>query len=238
MTVSLEKRTEAVRISLAKRNIHTAPVMRVCMAADVSGSAQPMYKNGVIQETVDRLLGVAGAFDDNGEMDMWSFTKGFDRLETAKVSDYGNYVQKHIMNNSGIHKWSGTEYAPPMQDILDFLFKAEKKHTGGFLGFGGKTETVAPFNANVPALVLFLTDGVNSDKAETRRVLEASQHFPVYWSMVGVGDPDEFTFIEEMADLFPNVGFVNMASLAVTDEKLYDDIVCDELCEWVAKHPA
>lgn len=233
MSIQLEKRAEAVRISLAKRHINQAPIMRVGLATDVSGSAQHLYRNGVIQETVDRLLGLSANFDDNGEMDMWAFDDKVIPLETAKASDYGSYVQRHILNQPGL--WGSTNYAPPMQAMLDFFFKVQEKKSGGFFGFGAKKEAVAPVNANIPALALFITDGDNYDKDATRRVMIASQKHPIYWSLVGVGSAHHFGFLEEMADLLPNAGFTNLSSLSVSDEQLYDSIICDELCEWVKK---
>lgn len=234
MTISLDKRTEAVRICLDKRQIRKPPIMRVGLAYDVSGSAKDFYYDGTIQETNDRLLGVAANFDDNGEMDMWVFDDGYKKLETAKADDYGNYVKKEILPNvQGM--WGSTNYAPVMQDILDFFFKPTKKKVGGFLGLGGHIEEVQPFNVDVPAFVMFVTDGKNDDRAATHRLLVESQKYGIYWSLVGVGNPAQFTFLQQMADELPNVGFTNLSSLKISDEKLYDEIICEELCEWIQK---
>lgn len=235
MTISLDKRAAAVRISLDKHQIRKPPIMRVGLAYDVSGSAKSFYYNGHIQQTNDRLLGVAANFDDNGEMDVWVFDNKSRKLETAKAGDYGDYVDKEILPNVG-GMWNGTSYAPVMQDIVDFFFKPTKaKKSGGFFGFGGRAKEEQPFNADVPAFVMFVTDGVNDDKAATERVLRDSQKYGIYWSLVGVGNPSEFGFLQKMADDLPNVGFTNLSSLNVSDETLYDEIICEELCEWIKK---
>lgn len=232
MSIQLEKRSEQIGILLKKKNINQAPVMRVGFACDISGSAKWMYDQGIIQNTVDRLLAVSAKFDDNGEMDMWTFTTGFDRLDTATANDEGTYVRNKLLS-ANISKWGGTSYAPVMRDVVNFYFEPEVKKTGGFLGFGTKKETVN--KSNVPALCLFITDGANGDPTETMRVLKESVGRPIYWLMVGVGNPKDFTFIEKAADELPNVGFVSLASLDISDEQLYSEVICDELCEFVKR---
>lgn len=213
-------------------------------ALDVSGSAKPLYDRGIIQETVDRLLAVSMRFDDNGEMDMWCFDDGFARLETASAADYGTYVKNHILRG-GHHLWGGTAYAPVLTDVRNFYFPrpgmaSAPKKSGGFLGglFGGKKEAPppAPVNPNakpLPALCLFITDGANADRPATERLLRESQGQPVYWMMVGVGPSHHFGFIEEMADALPNVGFLNLSSLDISDDALYEQLITDEFCDWV-----
>lgn len=231
--IDLEKREQKVGIILEKRNILKAPIVRVGMACDISGSTQPLYKDGHIQETVDRLLAIAGKFDDNGEMDMWSFTEDYDALEVATKDDYGSYVEKHILHNNSITKWGGTHYGPVMNAAVDFYFRGHVEHKGGFLGFGAKDVVVEAENTHIPALVLFITDGANGDHAAAAKILRDAQKYPLYWSMVGVGDPKEFGFLQQMADELPNVGFINMSSLKVSDDEIYEQLISEEFCTWV-----
>lgn len=238
MAIDLNKRAEAVsNILLTKYNLSKAPTMRVGFVTDVSGSAKHLFDSGIMQETLDRLLAVATKFDDNGEMDVWSFHNRFNRLETAAASDYGTYVREKLLPKASL--WGGTSYAPVMKDVVSFYFDDEvvEKRTGGFLGVGGKVErTVVPNpNKNVPALCLFITDGVNDDKSQTMRILQEAVGHPVYWMMVGVGDAHHFTFLEKAADDLPNVGFVNLASLNMSDEQLYAEIINPELIEFIKK---
>lgn len=237
MSIDLNKRAEKVGIVLAKRNLAKAPTMRVGLVTDVSGSAQWMYDQGIIQDTLDRLLAVSLKFDDNGEMDVWTFHNTFQRLDTASAADYGTYVKNKILNGR-TSLWGGTSYAPVMQDVVRFYFEDEvvQKKSGGFLGFGSKTQTTTVAkDKNSPALCLFITDGVNDDKTQALRVLQNAVNHPVYWMMVGVGDPKHFDFLEKAADDLPNVGFVNLASLDISDEKLYEEIINPELVEFVRK---
>ncbi|MFA8325136.1 VWA domain-containing protein [Burkholderia ubonensis] len=245
--ITLEKRAAKVAIVLEKRQILKPPVVRVGAALDISGSAKALYKSGVIQETHDRILGIALKFDDNGEVDTWTFTEGFDRLPTATPDNYGAYITDFVLNGD-IDKWGGTQYAPVMHDIVDFFFRApepapRREAKRGFLSrlFGGADDAPAlpsaPVSANghLPAWVLFVTDGQNpkNDRKRVRQLLADSRHYPLYWSLVGVGDPSEFGFLEEIADEMPNVGFLHLESLDVSDEQIYEQLITQEFCDWV-----
>lgn len=264
MSITLEKRVEKVGIILAKRNITKAPIVRVGFALDISGSMQHSYDDGHVQETVDRLLGIAGKFDDNGEMDMWSFTGSYDALVPANASEYGNYVENNILAESArtadgqrVTKWGGTEYSPVMHAIVEHYFgdapapvepvvEAKAGFWSGLFSGGQKAQkTITPAPTPVaevagidprtlPALALFVTDGESGDKDKTRRILREAQKHNLYWILVGLGNGN-FSFLEEMADELPNVGYVNLASLKVSDEDLYDQLISEEFCTWVKK---
>lgn len=233
MAINLEKRVEKVGIVLAKRNIAKAPTVRVGVALDISGSTKQMYAKGVIQETVDRLLAIAMKFDDNGEIDMWSFTDGFDRLETADAKGYGNYVVRSILDNPAVSKWGATSYAPVIRDMVRHYFGGL-----GMLGFLEKlfgSDNSANQGGQQAAMVMFITDGANADHAETEMILRECENRKVYFQMIGVGPEREFGFIKLMADQLPNVGFVNFSSLEKPDEEIYDSLLSEEFCGWVKK---
>jgi len=251
--INLTKRGENVKIQLAKHNLREKVVLRVGTALDKSGSAQPFYLNGQMQEIVDRLLGVSYNFDDNGEVDTWIFHNDSRELPAASASSYGSYVNKEIMGvKRNADWWGGTSYAPVMRNIVDFYFPVAGKTSApapvaekskGLFGslFGKKEEAPVPAPApvaasdasKIPALVFFITDGVNDDKRQTEQVIRDSQDKDIYWMMVGIGDPDDFTFIEEMGDKYPNVGFVHFNNLDIDDEDMYDAILDGELTEWI-----
>lgn len=225
--IDLEKRSQKVTINLEKRGINKIPPVRVGLVLDTSGSAQPMFINGTIQDTVDRILAVAMKFDDNGELDMWHFNTAFARIKTAVKSDYNSYVEKNILK-ANLKLWGGTSYAPVLTDVSNFYFPEVKK--GGIFGFGKKEEVTTP------AICFFITDGANYDRNETEALLKSAANKNIYWHMVGVNpNVHEFSFIQEMADRYPNVGFTNLNDLNISDDQLYSDLICDEFCEWIKK---
>lgn len=259
MSIDLDKRVEKVGIILEKRNILKAPVVRVGVILDVSGSTQDMFTKGIIQETVARLLALGITFDDNGQMDMWTFDDDFTRLPQSNRENYENFVVNEIMDNDEISKWGGTSYAPVMDDAVNFYFRGTEQmvevqvataaaaEKPGFLSrlFGSKPaaptvrlekQFVPAEDTDIPALVLFVTDGRADDSERAAKILRAAQAYKIYWSMVGVGDAHHFQFLEQMADELPNVGFVNFSSLNISDDALYDAVITDEFCTWVKQH--
>lgn len=237
MSISLEKRAAKVGIVLAKRGLATVPPVRVGAAFDVSGSAQGFYTSNVMQETIDRLLAVALKFDDNGELDAWLFHDGvLPQLPTITESDEGTYVRNVILKQRGL--WGGTSYAPVLQAVMEYYFgeSAPAKKASIFGGLFGKKEAPVASNKKDPAMLLFITDGANGDEAATAAVLKAAEaNSPVYFNMVGIGNPSYFRFIERMADQLGNVGFTNLNDLSISDDELYEKIVNQEFVDWVKK---
>jgi hypothetical protein len=235
--IELEKRAERVRIVLEKRQLPDPPRARVGAALDVSGSAHPLYQRGIIQDTVSRLMAVSLRFDDNGELDGWAFDQRFKRLAEANSDNYASWVRDEIMN-ANFEKWGNTRYAPVMADIVDRYFgPGAKPRTPGMFGrlFGAKPTPVTPIDVTTPALNLFVTDGANmrEDRPPAAKVMRDAQKHPLYWQLVGVGDPAEFGFLREMADELPNVGFLHLPSLDISDDDLYEQLLSEELCTWL-----
>lgn len=256
--LQLEKSIERVSLALSKYGVNEPPIVRIGAAFDVSGSAKHLYENGVMQATHDRVMAISGKFDDNGELDTWIFASRFKQLETADVNSYGTYVREHILNNEAAQDvlWGGTYYAPVMQSAVDFWFgnptsaalaAVAPKKPAGLLArlFGSKPEPVTPApvmapvaddpSRKLPAWMLFLTDGENTDEAATERVLREAQEHAVYWTLVGVGEAKHFGFIERMADKYPNVGFLNLSSLDISEDELYEQLITQEVCDWLSQ---
>ena len=247
MAIDLLKRK--VGIVLEKRKLPHV-VCEVKFALDISGSMQSLYNNGTVQQLTDRLLAVASKFDDNGEMEVWTFTNGFSEAPTINESMHEGYVNKQIINNRDIAKWGGTSYAPVMTDIIEKSFTEEKKtvtkveEKPGFFGklFGAKpnvTETVSVELANketkYPVFVPFITDGENDDKNQTERLIKETAGKNIYWLMVGIGS-ERFRWLQEIADKYPNVGFMKVDNLEkISDEDFYLQLLNEEFCNWVKK---
>lgn len=229
--IDLKKKT---RIVLDKRALPQPPRCRVGLCIDISGSMQNEYQDGLVQATVDRLLAIAGTFDDNGEMEVWTFNQGVSTPPVARASDYGDYVKKAILDNRNVSKWGGTSYAPVMNAVLDAYFRGETvAAAGGFLGFFKKTEQRPARDTHIPALCLFLTDGDNSDEAAAATILREAKRYRIYWQLVGMGNDTDFRFIKKMADELPNAGFCHFPNLRISDEAIYETLLTSELCEWL-----
>ncbi len=235
MSIELTKKAEKVGILLTKKGITNAPTMRVGLAIDVSGSMDmgktPLYSSGILQEAFNQMMGVAVKFDDNGELDVFEFNNSCRYIGTCNPAEHANYIKKHIRIGGG------TNYGPIVESAGDFFFKGAKKETksGGFLGFGKKTivETTGPVD-NTPVLMIVLTDGEPSDAGQTLRLLEAHKSDNIYWHFVGInGNRGSFPTIAHLADALPNVGEVYLPRLDMSDDEIYEQLICDELVAWV-----
>ncbi len=89
------------------------------------------------------------------------------------------------------------------------------------------------------SIVLFVTDGDNSDHAAAKRILEASEarKDEVYVLFIGIGSG--FTFLQKVADKYSNTGLVIVENLKKFVDKSGDEMndlmIGDELVTWLKK---
>ncbi len=50
------------------------------------------------------------------------------------------------------------------------------------------------------AIVMFITDGDNADKAEAINITKDASKFPIFWQFIGIGRA-RFSFLEKLDDL-------------------------------------
>ncbi len=210
--------TKKVEIVLTKRGLDNPPPTRVCLAIDISGSMQGLYSNRTVQRTVDRLLGLAAKFDDDGSLDVFTFDNGVDEFEPATAASFNGYVDTTILRGSG-HKWGGTSYSPVIEKIIKKYFPKS--------WFGGGVKK------GLPGVVIFITDGENDDRPNAMWQLDNAKGVDIYWQFVGIGGAG-FSFIREAADKLPNVGFMVVRDIErTTDEELYEGLLNPEMVEWI-----
>lgn len=228
----LEKETKRAKFVIEKRKIPNVKA-QVLMNLDVSGSARGLFSSGQMQEAFQRVLPIGILFDDNSEVDMFTFQSGNSITHidvNATTANYADYIEKHILRNPKVKLWGGTDYAPVIAENLDSMGFYKK----GWLG--GKTlkkESASGF----PAIVYFFTDGENNDQSETLKLLKDMQDAGVqmYVLFIGIGNAN-FRFIEQLGDKFDNTGFLNINDLKSMehDEDLYEKLLPEELCTWLA----
>lgn len=200
-TINLRK--ETLGVSLEKKNMRNT-VARVAVAIDKSGSMGNLYRNGKVQELIERLLPIALKLDDNGELDVWAFNTGFNRYKSITELDFEGYVSRTVGNPSG-----GTNYSPVMNDIF-------KKYT--------KEEP-----SKIPTYVIFITDGENGDYSETERIIKETSNYNIFWQFVGIGY-ERFDFLRKLDELqgrtVDNANFFSINDISqITDTELYDRLL-------------
>lgn len=216
--MSIQLRKQAVQIVLEKKNLQHVQA-RVALVIDASGSMRKLYKEGVVQDAVERILAVASQFDDDGELDVWVYDNTFSRLPVATEQAIPNYVQREILENPAIHKFGRNDEALVMADILE-KFLVEQPLT-------------------VPSFVVFINDG--GCKSTIKKRLITASDKPIFWQFVGIGDGN-FDFLRKLDDMtgrvVDNANFFHLVALEETsDAQLYDALL-DEFPEWLREAKA
>lgn len=214
--LKLDTRKQVLNLCLDKNGL-TNVKARVGIAMDYSGSMRDEFRNGLVQDTIERLFPIALNFDDNGELDFWLFENGCRRLESVDRNNFYNYVDDYILSKR--YSMGGTEYAPVMRDILKKYIKEEPSDT--------------------PTFIIFITDGDNSDKRATDEVIRESANHNIFWQFVGLDSNgyEEFKYLRKLDDLsgrkIDNTSFVKMVDIRkIKDEAVYDSLI-GEFPDWL-----
>lgn len=171
--VSLEKRLEKeapqlvslakpLKVSLEKHSL-TDTIARVALVLDISGSMSGRYRNGTVQEIVNRTVPLAVQFDDDGELDLWYYGSSAKRMPSVNTKNY----QKAVPGNwESLMKSLGYgNYEPAVMKLVTDEYR------------GGK----------LPAYVIFITDGGVGNEKAIKKLLTDSAREPIFWQFVGVG---------------------------------------------------
>ena len=224
-SLNLDKETSLTQLNLRKEYVQSlclkkselnGLIARVCMVMDFSGSMDHLYYNGGVQEVLEKLLPIAMQFDDNGVMEAWIFSNKCWRIPEISLENYYDYIK----NNKLIDRYEmgGTEYAPVMQDVVKKYIQEEP--------------------ADIPTLVLFITDGDNSDKDFTTKVIREASKYPVFWQFVGIGNT-EFHYLEKLDQMssrfIDNANFFAIEDINnISDNELYEKLLA-EYPDWIKK---
>lgn len=183
---------------------HTA---RVGTAWDYSGSMDSLYLRGEVQKAITRLLPIALRFDDNGELESWLFSNSSKKLDSVTIKNYSDYVNR-VMLQSGMYM-GGTKYTPVLKKIVEYY---KDKHP-----------------STVPAFVIFVTDGENSDQNETNEIIRELSYYNIFIQFVGIGQ-ERFLYLRELDNLSgrksDNTGFIAVDDMnKMSDEELYTELL-------------
>jgi hypothetical protein len=247
MKFVLQKEIEKTKFVLQKKDVKNIKA-HVVVDLDVSGSTQDLYASGAFQKAFQRILPVGIVFDDNQEIDVFTFNNGerFNHIETNATQDnFENYIQKHILENKNVDRWGGTDYAPVLNANLEefgFYRSTEKKSFFGlFNKKSGERTLTENSKSGHPVIIYFLTDGQNSDQDRTALLLQECEdkHVNAYIQFIGIGEAN-FRFIEELARKHNNVGFAHLREFEkIVDGDAFTDIILnDELCNYLRNQKA
>lgn len=220
----LEQRTQTVIDLKKKAGIGKNSKAQVVSVVDYSGSMSGLYNNGTVQDTVERILPLGIAFDDDGSVDSFLFHDTYKELAPITQENLEGYVNKEFMK----HQMGMTEYAPVLKAIKN---KFAPSKSGGFLGMGGKTEPM-----EYPVYIIFIVDGGNDDRAETESIIKEMSQMGFFIQFIGIGGAS-FSFLEKLDDLpgrvLDNANFFKVNDIrSMTDEALYQGLMT-EYPQWL-----
>ena len=215
--VSLEKAPHLVSLvkplvfELKKKNLETT-VARVGLVLDISGSMSQRFKNGTVQEIVNKTLPLAVQFDDDGELDFWYYGTTARRMKSVNLDNYMEAVPadwKRLMMELG-----GRNNEPT---VLKMVVDAYK-------------------NTKIPAYVLFITDGGVNNKKEIQNIITEASNLPIFWQFVGVGGQN-YGILEKLNTMtgryVDNAGFFALDDFKkVSNEELYARLL-EEFPKWL-----
>ena len=150
-----------LKVELEKRNLLDV-VARVALVLDISGSMSKSYKNGTVQEIVNKILPVAVQFDDDGELDFWFYGTNCERRPSVNMKNYEKAVPtewRTLMKSLGA---SNNEFAVMSEIVSEY----EK--------------------SNLPVYVVFVTDGGIYKTGGIKKILKEASYLPIFWQFVGV----------------------------------------------------
>lgn len=224
--------TKKAKVVLEKKQIFGEKA-QVVLAIDISVSMNTLYRNGTVQELVDRLLGIGMNMDDNQSIDVFAFGSKDYEINVATTRNHQNFVNNVLLKRISLE--SSTNYAGVMKRIINkFGISAVEQKKGFFSKFTSKKQEFV--KANIPTLVFFITDGDNFDKAMTERIIKEASNQAIFWQFVGIGKLN-FNFLQKLDDMqgrfLDNVNFFSVNDLnKISDEDLYNKLL-NEFPQWI-----
>lgn len=208
---------------------------RVVVAIDYSGSMSELYRDGTIQQTLNRLVPLGLSFDDNGELEVFLFQEDYKEFAPLTLKNYSDY-KTAVIDRSGYHM-GGTMYSPVLEAILKDTGAVSKKRGGLFSRVFSNHEATPVSAAEDPlTFVLFITDGEPFDNMATDKVIRESAKTNTFIQFIGIG-LNRFKYLKHLDDLggrvIDNTGFSELNDLnAISDEDLYT-MILEEFAGWI-----
>ena len=219
--VMLEKAPKLVNlakkatISLEKRQLQQLTA-KVALVLDATGSMNRQYKQGRVQEVVNRLLPLAVSFDDDQALDCWAFGQHSQYLGAVGLDNYVDFIDSV---QGGWRKWElgsrTNNEAGVMKAVTDFYKKD---------------------GLDVPVYVLFISDGGVRDTRGITDIMIRAAKLPIFWQFVGLGGRS-YGILKNLDDmtgrLLDNCSFFELDDLDdVSEEALYENML-EEFPSWL-----
>lgn len=209
--VNLRKKTEAVAVSLRKRDMSGIRA-QVIVILDHSGSMSYDYQGGKVQDLVDRFLAFGLTVDADGEIPVIPFDSSVKPTVNVNMSNYQGVVQREIYKP---YEMGGTNLTAALERV-----RTEAKNT------------------DAPLFVAVVTDGEPNDRHSAREIVKDLSRYPVFIKFLAV---QKVNFLEELDDMSDSERLLDNVDTKeyhsgmnnVSDEQFAEDMT-DEWNTWVA----
>jgi hypothetical protein len=237
LSLNLTKGEQSLKLCLQKSGI-VPPKVDVAFVLDVSGSFDDEHRDGVTDALLTRLVPWGLTFDPDRKLDVFTFStgrRGASRVGSVTPDNHEGFVQREVIGRVPGYG-GGTDYSYVLEDVLQAF--GWNPPAGGFLQrlLGGSP----PAGAGRRGLVLFVTDGDNTDRERTVDVLARSQERgdAVYFLFIGISNQGgDFPFLRWIGEKFNNTGLTVIHDLraftAQDDDQLNTGLLLPELLAWL-----
>lgn len=206
--INLRKKTEAVAVSLRKRDMSGIRA-QVMVVLDHSGSMSWDYQNGKVQDLVERFLGFGLAVDVDGDIPVVAFDWKVHSPVIVDMSNYSEVVNRSIYKPS---EMGSTNLTAALEEVRKEASKTD-----------------------VPLFVAIVTDGEPNDRGSAREIIKDLSRYPVFIKFLAV---QQVRFLEELDDMSDSERLLdNVDSKAyfnvnnVSDDQFAEDMA-DEWDSW------
>lgn len=234
MALNVRKEAETAGLKVTKSGLSNYK-FNVEHYVDVSGSMQPTFSNGLMDEVMQRVMSLASVVDPDGLVRFVAFS---DRAKDCGDFSTKNFdtITDDFLRAARDVLWSGTDYASPFKvRNQSIAAKAVGSVVSKFKGLFG-SKPVAP--TKVPRLVIITTDGDNQSGSDTEFMNELQKAIAdndTFVMLLGVGHSD-FSLLEEADEKFFGVDFVDAANIkSLNNEEFYDKMLSPEFVSWMKK---
>lgn len=210
--INLAKKADAV---IEKQKLSTT-VARVALVLDASGSMKKQYREGRVQDLLNRLLPLAAQFDDDQEIDCWAFGNKTQKIGPVTFSNYEHFTQTA---KGGWEAWDLGARTNNEPEVIETVFKHYRNK-----------------GRDVPVYVLFVSDGGITQNRRINDLITDGAKRPIFWQFLGLAGKD-YGILERLdtmkGRLVDNCGFFAIDDLHdISEEELYARML-NEFPHWL-----
>lgn len=172
-------------------------VAKITLVLDISGSMGGQYRDGSVQQIINRALPIAVQLSDNGQLELWYYGSRASRMSPVNLANYKSAIPGNwetLMESLGY----GNDEPQVMRPLMS-EFKMSR----------------------IPAYILFITDGGVSASSEIKNLIDESSKYPIFWQFVGIGGSNYGT-LQGLDHSSKNASFFALDDFkSILDEELY-----------------